>query len=122
MNIVDIIEKKRDFEGLSEDEINFFVTGYSRGDIDDYQISALLMAIYLNGMSITETRHLTMAMLNSGEVLDFSHLEGAKIDKHSTGGVGDKPSMIIGPICAALGGQSSDDCWQRFRAHRWHAR
>lgn len=96
-----IIQKKRDKERLTKEEINWFIEGLTSGSIADYQMSALLMAIYLNGMSIEETAFLTDAMLYSGKVLDFP--EQYYIDKHSTGGVGDKASFILAPIAAACG-------------------
>ncbi len=103
MQFQEILEKKRDRALLSKKEISFFVNGYAKGEIPDYQMSALLMAIYLNGLSVDETAWLTEAMLHSGIVVDLSHIPGVKVDKHSTGGVGDKTSLIIAPICAALG-------------------
>ena len=99
----DVIRKKRDGEQLSRDEIAFFIDGVTRGTIADYQISALLMAVYLNGMNETEQEILTDAMLHSGNTLDFSDIAKPKADKHSTGGVGDKTSLLIAPLVAACG-------------------
>ena len=103
MNILEIIEKKRDKEELSKEEIEFFVKGYTNNTIADYQAAALLMAIYLNGMTKKETTDLTIAMANSGERLDLSNLNEIIVDKHSTGGVGDKVSLILLPLVASLG-------------------
>lgn len=99
----DIIRKKRDGGELSQDEIEFFVTGVTSGTIADYQSTALLMAIFLKGMTDTEQAALTEAMLRSGEILDFSDIPKPKADKHSTGGVGDKTSLLIAPFAAAAG-------------------
>lgn len=99
----EIIKAKRNGGALSYDEINEFILGYARGQIPDYQMSALLMAIFFRGMTTEETLSLTKAMLHSGEVVDFSSVSGFKVDKHSTGGVGDKTSLILGPIVAAAG-------------------
>jgi len=99
----DIIRKKRDGAELSREEILFFIDGVTRGTIADYQISALLMAIYLNGMNDAEQEILTEAMLRSGNILDFSSIAKPKADKHSTGGVGDKTSLLIAPMVAACG-------------------
>ena len=99
----DVIRKKRDGEHLSREEITFFIDGVTDGTIADYQISALLMAIYLNGMNDAEQGILTEAMLNSGNILDFSNIDKPKADKHSTGGVGDKTSLLIAPMVAACG-------------------
>ena len=99
----DVIRKKRDGLNLSREEIDFFIGGVTNGRIADYQVSALLMAIYLNGMNADEQQALTEAMLNSGNILDFSDIPKPKADKHSTGGVGDKTSIIIAPLVAACG-------------------
>ncbi len=103
MRIYDIIEKKRDGGVLSKAEIEFFINEYTAEKIEDYQASALLMAVFLNGMTEEETVNLTMAMANSGDVLDLSPINGITADKHSTGGVGDKTSLVVAPICASLG-------------------
>lgn len=102
MNILDIIAKKRDKKELTKDEIEFFVKGYTEGSVTDYQASALVMAIYINGMNEREITDLTLAMAYSGDVLDLSDL-GEVVDKHSTGGVGDKITLILMPIIASLG-------------------
>src|SRR5580700_1738645 len=103
MRAVDLIRRKRDSGELTSEEIQQFITSYTRGDIPDYQMSAWLMAVVLRGMSRPEIAALTEAMLHSGRVLDFSGLMGRKVDKHSTGGVGDKTSLVIAPIVAAGG-------------------
>src|SRR5216110_3301857 len=99
----DIIKKKRDGAELSTEEIEFFVRGVTSGEVADYQSTALLMAIFLNGMTDAEQSALTNAMLHSGDILDFSDIPKPKADKHSTGGVGDKTSIIIAPLVAACG-------------------
>ncbi|MDY5892628.1 MAG: thymidine phosphorylase, partial [Candidatus Onthovivens sp.] len=103
MDIIEIIEHKRDKKKLSKEEIEYFIKGYVNNEIKDYQSSSLLMAIYLNGMEKDEIANLTEAMRVSGEVWDLSCIEGIKVDKHSTGGVGDKVSLILGPMIASLG-------------------
>lgn len=103
MNILDIIAKKRDKIELTKEEIDFFIKGYTSGDITDYQAAALVMAIYLNGMTNKETTNLTIAMAYSGEILDLSQFGENVVDKHSTGGIGDKITLILMPIIAALG-------------------
>ena len=101
MNILEIIAKKRDKQKLSKEEIEYFVQNYTNGNIPDYQASALTMAIYLNGMDEEETTNLTLAMAHSGDILDLSQL-GIVVDKHSTGGIGDKVTLILAPIIASL--------------------
>ena len=103
MRIYDIIEKKRDGHKLTKEEIDFFVKEYTKENIEDYQASALLMAIFINGMDEEETVNLTESMAKSGDMLDLSAIDGITADKHSTGGVGDKTSLIVAPICASLG-------------------
>ena len=103
MHATDIIAKKRDGGELSLEEIEFFVQGYTRGDIPDYQASAWLMAVYLQGMSERETRDLTLVMAHSGDTLDLKDVVPFAVDKHSTGGVGDKVSLVVAPLVAACG-------------------
>src|SRR5262245_51184252 len=103
MRAVDLIRKKRDSGEHSREEINFLISGYTRGEIPDYQVSAWLMAAWIRGLNRSELASLTEAMLYSGEVVNLSDLPGKKVDKHSTGGVGDKTSLILAPIVAAGG-------------------
>jgi len=103
MNMYDIILKKRDDNALTKEEIDYFISGYTIGDIPDYQASALLMAIYFNKLSKEETYYLTDAMRRSGDTADLSGINGIKVDKHSTGGVGDKTTLVVAPIAASCG-------------------
>lgn len=103
MRMYDIIQKKRDGNPLTEAEIKWVIEGYTKGEIPDYQVAALCMAIYFRGMNLEETTALTFAVRDSGEKLDFSEIKGLRVDKHSTGGVGDKTSLVVTPIVASLG-------------------
>jgi len=103
MNIVDVINKKRLKEKLTKEEINFVIEDFCNGNIKDYQMSSLLMAICINGMDMEETLYLTDAMINSGDKIDLSEIEGIKVDKHSTGGIGDKVTLILAPLVASVG-------------------
>src|SRR5271157_5771653 len=103
MRTVDLIQRKRDGEELAPEENEFLVEGYTNGDIPDYQMSAFLMAVFFSGMSDREVSRLTECMLRSGDTVDLSRIPGVKVDKHSTGGVGDKTSLIVAPLAAAAG-------------------
>ena len=103
MRMYDLIEKKKEGKRLSTEEIRWMILGYTNGSIPDYQMSAMLMAVCFQGMDEKETLELTLAMRDSGDILDLSAIDGVKVDKHSTGGVGDKTSLILTPMIAALG-------------------
>ena len=103
MRMIDLIEKKRDGYKLNKDEIDFIIQGYTKGEIPDYQVSAFLMATYLKGMDDEEATNMAISMLNSGDKLDLSEIPGVKVDKHSTGGVGDKTSLVLAPLVASFG-------------------
>lgn len=103
MNFLDIIQKKKENNALSEEEIKFFIENYVKGEIPDYQVSAFLMAVYFNKLNLDETYYLTKAMLDSGDRVDLSEVPGSKVDKHSTGGVGDTVTLVLGPLLASVG-------------------
>ena len=103
MKFLDIIQKKKENRILTEEEINYFIKNYVNGKIPDYQVSAFLMAIYFNKLNLDETYYLTRAMIESGNVIDLSEVSGIKVDKHSTGGVGDTVTLILGPLLASVG-------------------
>src|SRR6202165_5559632 len=103
MRTVDLIHRKRDGEELNSEEISYLIDAYTRGEIPDYQMSAFLMAVYFAGMTDREVTVLTESMIRSGETVDLSSVKGVKVDKHSTGGVGDKTSLVVAPLAAAAG-------------------
>jgi len=122
MNILNIIEKKKNGEELSEEEIKYFIQKYTNDEIPDYQASALIMAICINGMTKDEILALTMAMAKSGEILDLSDISKNIIDKHSTGGVGDKITLILSPIIASLGIPVAKISGRGLRNNWWNSR
>lgn len=103
MNFLDIIQKKKENKDLSEEEIKFFIENYVKGEIPDYQVSAFFMAVYFNKLNLDETYYLTKAMIDSGDRVDLSEVPGSKVDKHSTGGVGDTVTLVLGPLLASVG-------------------
>ena len=105
MRMYDIIMKKRNGGALSKEEIRFFIEGYTKGEIPDYQVSAFLMAVYYQGMTEKELSVFTDRMAKSGDMVDLSAIDGIKVDKHSTGGVGDKTTLAVAPLVAACGGK-----------------
>src|SRR5215831_4264816 len=103
MRTVDLIQRKRNGEELTPDEITFLIEGYTKGEIPDYQLAPFLMAVFFQGMTDREVSRLTECMMQSGETVDLSDIPGVKVDKHSTGGVGDKTSLIVAPLAASAG-------------------
>jgi pyrimidine-nucleoside phosphorylase len=120
MDMYDILTKKKHAEVLSKEEIEYFVNGFTKGEIPDYQASALLMAICINHMNDEETAQLTDAMMRSGEMLDLSVIPGTKVDKHSTGGVGRQNIAGTDPNVGGLRHDGGKNVGQRPRAHGWH--
>ena len=119
MRMYDLILKKRNGAKLSENEIHDMITMYVNNEIPDYQMSAMLMAMYFKGMDKDETLYLTTAMAKSGDMLDLSAIHGIKVDKHSTGGVGDKTSLVLAPMVAFVALSSQ---WPRSWTYRWYNR
>ncbi len=122
MRTVDLILRKRGGDELSVEEIQYLINGYTTGDIPDYQMAAFLMATYFSGMTDRELSSFTEVMMASGESLNLDDIPGVKVDKHSTGGVGDKTSLICAPIAAAAGVDRTDDFRAQPGTHRRHAR
>ena len=122
MDILKILDKKREGKELEKKEIEFFVENYTNGTIPDYQAAALIMAICINGMTADEILSLTMAMANSGDILDLKDISKNIVDKHSTGGVGDKVTIILMPIIASLRNTCGKDVWKRAGTYRRHDR
>lgn len=122
MNIINIIEHKRNQKELEKEEIEYFVENYTKGMITDYQAASLMMAIFLNGMTKQETTNLTLAMADSGEKLDLDFLGKTIVDKHSTGGVGDKVSLILLPLVASLGVPVAKMSGRGLRVYRRNSR
>lgn len=118
----EIIKTKRDNQALSKEQIDFFISGVVDESVTEGQIAALAMAIYFRGMDIDERVALTSAMRDSGDTLNWANLDGPVIDKHSTGGVGDNVSLMLGPLIAACGAYVTDDLWKGIRPHGWNAR
>ncbi len=122
MRMYDLIEKKKRGGALTGEEIAFMVRGFVDGEIPDYQMAAMLMAVYFEGMTDQETTELTMEMARSGDMADLTAIRGVKVDKHSTGGVGDKTTLIVGPIVASLGVKGGEDVRPRAGTHRGNHR